>query len=196
MRIADHRKIIFHYWVWLHILVVKIKRNIRCFIASEIFSTTNIDSKKYLSLILNLSWLYFVDAVISIKQFKIIIKNASKKKSIKEVTESELVFCVDHNLLMYFKTAISRIDKTITIEDVNKSKIEFFASDASDNDSNDEKFLIHSMLLFQWVLSMTKNCTNVSKMKLHRERNIYSTFVLNQSWQTLKSFFLFFIFKV
>ena len=65
------------------------------------------------------------------------------------MTESELVFCVDYNFLMYFKTAISRIDKTITIENVNESKIESFAFDASDNDSNDEELLIHLMSFFQ-----------------------------------------------
>ena len=83
---------------------------------------------------------------LTIQDYK---KNASKKKSIKEITESELIFCVDHNLLIYFKTAISRIDKAITIKNVKKSKIKFFASDAFNNDSNDEKFLIHSILLFQ-----------------------------------------------
>ena len=68
----------------------------------------------------------------------------------KEITKLKFVFCVDDNLLIYFKIAILRINKAITVENANELKINSFTSDAFDSDSSDnEKFLIHSILFFQ-----------------------------------------------
>ena len=41
MRTADHRETILHHWVWLHLSVVEIKRDVRRLVAPEIPSTTS-----------------------------------------------------------------------------------------------------------------------------------------------------------
>jgi len=66
-------------------------------------------SKKsdYLSLILNISWLWSVNAIIAMRNFKILIENSLQEEKIREVIDSKLVFCEKHNLLMYLKSALA-----------------------------------------------------------------------------------------
>ena len=68
---------------------------------SELPLTTAAGQTKYLSLSLGLPWLYSVDARISIRESKIIIKDVYIRETVRAVIGPQLVFCKDHSLLMY-----------------------------------------------------------------------------------------------
>ena len=48
-----------------------------------------------------------MNVIISIQDFKIIIKDLIIKKVIRKITESELIFCKNHNFLMYSKSTFA-----------------------------------------------------------------------------------------
>ncbi|KAK4697103.1 hypothetical protein P7C71_g925, partial [Lecanoromycetidae sp. Uapishka_2] len=77
MRTADQKDTLLHYWVWLRITVEHVTRDIRCFVTPDVTSTTSSGGVEHLSLILGLPWLYSVDAVILIRQSKIMIGDAT-----------------------------------------------------------------------------------------------------------------------
>ena len=56
-----------------------------------------------LSLLLGMPWPYSVNAQLSIRHSKIKVGNPSIGETIHEVVGPELVYCYDHNLLMYPK---------------------------------------------------------------------------------------------
>lgn len=77
MRTADHRETILHHWVWLRIVVAGILRDIRCFVAPELKQTNASGETEYLSLILAIPWLYSVNAMISVRESKIMVGDSS-----------------------------------------------------------------------------------------------------------------------
>ncbi len=135
MRTADHRDTILEYWVWLHIGVEGVWRDIRCFVAPEVVSVTESGRSEYLSLILGIPWLYSVDASISIRLSTIFIGDRSIGEQVRGVVGPELVFCKDHNLLMYPKSAMvatkasSKTYPKATVEEVDSSD----SSESSDS---------------------------------------------------------------
>ena len=132
MKTADHKKIRFHNWTKFTLKMKGIIRKIKCFIDFESFDLFENIVDQY-RLLLNLSWLYSVNTVINIRSSFIQIEDISFQKSVRTVTESELVFSEDHNLLMYFKSNFSKRFKE-EISYANESESE----SKNENDSNDE----------------------------------------------------------
>lgn len=135
MRTADHRDTVLEFWVWVHIGVEGIWRNIRCFVAPEVVSVTESGRSEYLSLILGIPWLYSVDASISIRQSTIFIGDRTIGEEVRGVVGPEMVFCKDHNLLMYPKAAMatSRAPPKAAVEEVDDE-----SSDPSSSESEDD----------------------------------------------------------
>ena len=134
MRTADHRETVLQHWVWLRVSVEGIVRDIRCFVAPELPHTTSSGEIEYLSLILGIPWLYSVDGQISVRQSRILVGDASIGEQVRAVTGPELVFCKDHNLLMYPKTALPRIEAVDSDEEFHEDD----AASSSDTSSSDE----------------------------------------------------------
>ena len=107
MRTADHRESSLQDWVWIRVSVEGIARDIRCFVAPELLQTTTSGRTEHLSLILGLPWLYSVDVFISIRQSKIMVGDQATGETPRAVVGPELVFCKDHNLLMYPKAILA-----------------------------------------------------------------------------------------
>ncbi len=87
----------------------------------------------YLNLILNISWFWSVNAIIIMKDSKILIENSLQEEKIREVTDLKLIFCKKHNLLMYFKSALAA-DKARANAAYVKSNSESSSSSDSEND--------------------------------------------------------------
>ena len=103
-RTVDHKEIILHHYVWLRVIIEKIIRDIRCFVASKLSQIMIFDETKHLNLILRLFWLYFVNVLIFIRQSKIMIDNVHQSETIKVVVESKLMFCM---IIIYWCIRIS-----------------------------------------------------------------------------------------
>ena len=61
---------------------------------------------KHLSLLLDISWLYEVNATISIRESAIEVRDSAADETVCQIVSSELVFCRDHNLIMYLKALL------------------------------------------------------------------------------------------
>jgi hypothetical protein len=142
MKTADNHDTILYHWVWVRVFVAEILRDIRCFVVSKIMQIIVVDQIEHLSLILRLSWLYSVDAFISIRKFKITIDDVTIDETMRKVVSFELVFCKNHNLLMYSKFVMTSSEKNSIVEDVfESSDSDFSENDLFDvNDSSDENF--------------------------------------------------------
>jgi len=87
----------------------------------------------YLSLILNISWLWSVNAIIAMRNSKILIENSLQEEKIREVTDLKLVFCEKHNLLMYFKSAFAADKAKANVAYVKLNSESSFSSDSKNN---------------------------------------------------------------
>lgn len=119
---ANHHETVLHDWIWLDIDVKEVWRKIWCFITSKLITKNN-DKQEYLNLILEISWLWIMNVIIVIQNSKIMIKNLSFNENIHKIVESELFFCKNHNLLMYFKLIVTALH--VTVKDANDSSFEF-----------------------------------------------------------------------
>ncbi len=119
---ANHHETVLHDWIWLDIDVKEVWRKIWCFITSKLITKNN-DKQEYLNLILEISWLWIMNVIIVIQNSKIMIKNLSFNENIHKIVESELFFCKNHNLLMYFKLIVTAL--YVTVKDANDSSFEF-----------------------------------------------------------------------
>jgi hypothetical protein len=143
MKTANNHDTVLQHWVWIRVVVADVLRNIRCFVVLQITQITAADRVEHLSLILRLSWLYSVDAFISIRKSKIIIDDTSIDEIVREMIEPELIFCKNHNLLMYSKFVMTSSEKNPIVENDSNS---FDSDDSSDDDvfdvddSSDENF--------------------------------------------------------
>jgi hypothetical protein len=83
-----------------------------------------------------------VNAFISIRKFKIIIDDVSIDETVREVIDFELIFCKNHNLLMYSKSVMIISKKNSIVEnESNSSDFDSFSDDLFDvNDSSDANF--------------------------------------------------------
>jgi hypothetical protein len=70
MRTTDHRDIYLKFWTKCSVAVEDIMRMMRCFISLTIFVAES-SIFKYHSLLLRLSWLFSVNAVLTIREFKL-----------------------------------------------------------------------------------------------------------------------------
>lgn len=107
MRTADQKDTLLHHWVWLSIIVEGVQRDIRCFVSPRVISKNESGQIEQLSLILGLPWLYSVDARISIRQSEIMIGDKDIGENVRAVQGPQLVFCKEHNLLMYPKSILA-----------------------------------------------------------------------------------------
>lgn len=140
MRTADHRDTPLQHWVWLHIGVEGIWRYIRCFVAPEVVSVTESGRSEHLSLILGIPWLYAVDAQISIRRSSIMVGDKSVGEEVREVKGPQMVFCKDHNLLMYPEVVMTTPKAPATIPKIPKATVEEVddSSDSSSSESEDD----------------------------------------------------------
>lgn len=138
MRTADHRDTLLHHWVKLTVGVQGIWRDIRCFVTPKVTNTSSSGETEYLSLILGIPWLYSVDALISVRQSKIMVGDVSIGEQVREVAGPELVFCSDHNLLMYPKSVVAvstkaRQPQHARVEEVDEDEESSDSSESSDS---------------------------------------------------------------
>ena len=140
MRTADHRETELIYWVWLMIAVEGIWRNIRCFVAPEIASVAESGKSEYISLILGIPWLHSVDAHISIRQSAIFIGDRSIGEEVRSIVGPEMVFCKDHNLLMYPKSAMVSTDARIAAKQraLPQAIVEEIEEESSESSESDD----------------------------------------------------------
>ena len=103
MKTADERESFLCNWVYLKMRVQDIWRKICCFVISE---QSTVLQLKHLSLLLDISWLYEINVTISIRESAIEMKDSAADKTVCQIMSSELVFCRDHNLIMYFKALL------------------------------------------------------------------------------------------
>ena len=118
MHTADHREMLLKHWIWLNVDVKDVWRSIQCFVTSELVILSR--KSDYLSLILDISWLWSVNAIIAMRDSKILIENSLQEEKIHEVTDLKLVFCKKHNLLMYFKSVLAA-DKARAVRDQHRA---------------------------------------------------------------------------
>ena len=84
----------------------KIYKKNRCFVALQLVSINETGSVEYFNVILNFPWLYSVDALISIRKSTITVGDVNAGETPKDVVGPEMVFCKDHNFIMYPKRAM------------------------------------------------------------------------------------------
>lgn len=98
---ADHKDTSLEFWVWLEFDVQQLWRKIRCFVSPSVINSLFSIATELLSLLLGIPWLYSVNARRSIWSSIIEIGDPSLGEEVRNVVGPELVFCQDHNLLMY-----------------------------------------------------------------------------------------------
>lgn len=87
----------------------------------------------YLSLILDISWLWSVNAIITMRDSKILIKDSLQEEKIREVIDLKLVFCKKHNLLMYFKSVLAASKARVNTAYVKLNSESFSSFDNENN---------------------------------------------------------------
>lgn len=126
MRTADHKKIFLLYWVWFDIEIQKIWKKIKCFVSSRVIFISSM--KEFISLLLNISWLYSVNATISIRESKIEIENSAIDEKIKAVQGFLLTFSSEHEILMHsifnYKTSSMMNDQNYEISESDNFEFE------------------------------------------------------------------------
>ena len=155
MKTTDHNHIILYHWIWIRILIEDIIRNIKSFVASNIVKINVLEKIEHLSLILELFWFYAVNAFIFIKLSQIFIKDTFIEETVRAVTDSELVFYKEHNLLLYSKTLL----KNQQVEKAKNSNFEF--------DNDDEEFEKNFWTIFNMII----NC-EISLTILNRDQSL------------------------
>ena len=95
--------------------------------------------EELISLLLDISWLYSVNATISIREFKIEIKNPKMGEKVRAVQGPLLTFSSDHEILMHsvfnYKPPSVREDHGLDSsesENSSESEDDFFDIDDSD----------------------------------------------------------------
>ena len=107
MRTADHRETLLHHWALLPTTVAGIKREVRCFVSPQIIHTNENGEIEHLSIILGIPWLFSVDAKFGIRDSTILIGDVSIGETVRAIHGPQMVFCKDHNLLMYPKSMMA-----------------------------------------------------------------------------------------
>ena len=103
MKTADERESFLCDWIYLKMRVQDIWRKIHCFVISE---QNTVLQSEHLNLLLDISWLYKINATISIRESAIEMRDSVTDETVCQIVSSELVFCRDHNLIMYLKALL------------------------------------------------------------------------------------------
>ena len=119
---ADNCEILLHYWIYLEVKMKNIWKQIQCFVISHTQAEFQFSEK--LSFLLNLFWLFTVNVIIYICDFKIEVDNSTVKEKSHAIVDLELIFCWDHNLLMYSKAILA-----LSTEKLKNSNNNSFSSD-------------------------------------------------------------------
>ena len=119
MKTADGRESLLCDWVYLEMRVQGIWRKICCFVTPE---QSTVLQSEHLSLLLDISWLYEVNATISIRGSAIEVGDPITDETVRQIVGPELVFCRDHNLIMYLKALL------LTCNDLSESDEESISS--------------------------------------------------------------------
>ena len=86
-------------------------------------------------LLLGLSWLYSVNAVISMRQSSIQIGDSFIGERVRYITGPELIYHRDHNMLMYLKAIIHTVEAFRNpLESDSDDRSDEFEDDLSDVD--------------------------------------------------------------
>lgn len=115
MKTTNDRDIYLKFWTKCSIAVKEIMRMIKCFIFFTI-SIVESSISNHHNLLLRLSWLFNVNAVLTIREFKITIEDSAIKKTSKDVMKSKMIFCREHILLMYSRKIFEKPEKLSEFE--------------------------------------------------------------------------------
>ena len=127
----------------LSVGVKGIWRDVRCLITPEVATVTPDGGIERVNLILGLPWLFSVDALIGIRGSNISIGDESAGEVRKEVVGTKLVFCKEHNLIMYPRSA-SNVPGGLTgglqgeVDSSDSDDSSFASSDDNDSDSSED----------------------------------------------------------
>ena len=137
MHTADHRKTSLIYWIEFLFEIEDIVRIVRCFISSDLHLS---DSAlfEHFSLLLELSFLYSVNAYISIREFRIIIEDSTLDEIIREIIDSEMMFCNEHTLIMYSKKIFKKKAEVLNYEDDDQNEPDTTESENSLFETDDK----------------------------------------------------------
>ena len=98
---TDHKNTLLEFWIWLEVSVQQLWRKLRCFISPSVINPLSSIATAPLNLLLGIPWLYLVNAQISIRSSIIEIVDLSLEEEVCNIVGPKLVYCQDHNLLMY-----------------------------------------------------------------------------------------------
>ena len=108
MKTADRRETTLYHYVCLELGVEDVWRSIYCFVAPQFREGRK--RREFLSeeshILLGIPWLFDVNAVIRIREFKVEVGDPLIGESVKAITSPEHAFCRSHNLLMYRKDSL------------------------------------------------------------------------------------------
>ena len=177
MKCTDNREILLHYQIYLDIKVEGIQRRIRLFFT---FDIPEVSHSERLNLLLGIPQLFVVNAVISIRRFKIEIGDPIISEKFKTIIRPELVFYKDHNLLIYSKAILTLASGLI--EKTNES-------DKNSNNSNnlsevdeDKGFqkipdtILNYLILPSYVPQQRKQAQGPQSLDIKRQRYCVQTF--------------------
>lgn len=136
MKTTDHKNTLLDYWTKFIIIVKKIFRLIKCFEASRISIFKSVISRHF-SLLLRFPWLFNVNVILSVRDFKISISNSAQKKIMKEIVEFEIMFCIEHTLLLYPRQALFKGFDSVNSNQKSNDENEFSSNDFSANNLSD-----------------------------------------------------------
>jgi hypothetical protein len=162
MRIADHRFTSLKFWTEFSMIVEELIRIIKCFESSNV-SISESDVSEHYNLLLRLSWLFSVNAVISVRDSKITIEDSALKEITKNIVDFEMIFCTKHILIMYSKRALINTSTATKKQKDENEQESFDDDDSSDHDSFENDLSnIENERHFWEILSMILNCLNQS----------------------------------
>ena len=108
--------------------------------------------------ILGIPWLYSMDAKISVRRFTLAVGDITMGEEVREAIGPEMIFCKDHSLIMYPKSAMARRS---TENGGSHQLPHFIVPDSSPSDSvcpqflaaNREVLLLYTPRIYDRVLS-------------------------------------------
>lgn len=123
MHTADQKNIPLKEWTEFWIRTAGIWRYVRCFVSPHT-SLPGSGKLGHFSLLLELPWLFSVNAYISIRESQISIGDLSLGESMRDIVGPEMVFCNKHTFIMYPKTAFTKAEEENTSSDEDFSEDE------------------------------------------------------------------------
>ena len=88
---------------------------------------------------LKLSFLYSVNAYISIRESRIIIEDSALSEIIRKIIDSEMMFCNEHTFIMYSKKIFKeKAEKILNDEDDDQNEPDITESEDSLSEADDK----------------------------------------------------------